>query len=63
MVVNVDNKIRKLSVTQRKKVDVRAAELIATEMALRERRKTRTLAQVRLARWFDNDRNGISRPE
>ena len=39
MAVNVDDNIRKLSTTQRKKVEVRAAELIAEEMTLRELHK------------------------
>ena len=39
MAVNVEDKIRKLSIAQRKKVEVRAAELIAEEMTLRELRK------------------------
>ena len=45
MAVNVDATIRKLSTTQRKKVEVRAAELIAEEMTLRELRKARKLRQ------------------
>ena len=39
MAVNVDDKFRKLSTAQRRKVEVRAAELIAEEMTLRELRK------------------------
>ena len=50
MAVNVDDKFRKLSTAQRRKVEVRAAELIAEEMTLRELRKARQLTQVRLAR-------------
>ena len=49
MPVNVDDKIRKLSTVQRKKLEVRAAELIAEEMTLLELRKARKLTQVRLA--------------
>ncbi len=48
--VNVDDKIRKLSTVQRKKVEVRAAELIAEEMTLRELRKARQLKRVRSTR-------------
>ena len=43
MAVNVDDKIRELSTTQRKKVEVRAAELIAEEKTIRELRKARVL--------------------
>lgn len=46
MVVNVDEKIRKLSTTQRKKVKARATELIVEEVTLRELRKARKLAPV-----------------
>ena len=38
MAVNVNDKIRKLPPAQRKKVEARAAELIAEEMTLRELR-------------------------
>ena len=63
MAVNVDDKIRKLSTTQRKKVEMRAAELIAEEMTLRELRKARKLTQVRLARRLGITQDGVSRLE
>ena len=63
MAVNVEDKIRKLSIAQRKKVEVRAAELIAEEMTLRELRKARQLTQVRLARRLGIARDGVSRLE
>ena len=63
MAVNVDDKIRKLSTTQRKKVEVRAAELIAEEMTLRELRKARKLTQVRLASRLGITQDGVSRLE
>ncbi|MXZ35843.1 MAG: helix-turn-helix transcriptional regulator [Acidobacteria bacterium] len=63
MAVNVDDKIRKLSNTQRKKVEVRAAELIAEEMTLRELRKARKLTQVRLASRLGITQDGVSRLE
>lgn len=63
MAVNVDDKIRKLSPTQRKKVEVRAAELIAEEMTLRELRKARKLTQVRLASRLGITQDGVSRLE
>ena len=50
MATNVDEKIRKLSPAQRKKVEARAAELIAEEMTLRELRHARKLTQVRIAK-------------
>jgi len=63
MAVNVDDKIRKLSTTQRKKVEVRAAELIAEEMTLRELRKALKLTQVRLASRLGITQDGVSRLE
>ena len=45
MAVNVDDKIRELSTAQRKKVEMRAEELIAEEMTRRELRKARRLKQ------------------
>ena len=63
MAVNVDDKIGKLSTIQRKKVEVRAAELIAEEMTLRELRKARKLRQVRLAKRLAITQDGVSRLE
>ena len=63
MAVNVEEKIRKLSIAQRKKVEVRAAELTAEEMTLRELRKARKLTQVRLARRLGITQDGVSRLE
>ena len=45
MAVNVEDRIRKLSTAQRKKVEMRAEELIAEEMTRRELRKARKLTQ------------------
>ena len=50
MATNVDDKIKKLSPVQRKKVETRAAELIAEEMTLRELRHARKLTQVMIAK-------------
>ena len=47
MAVNVDDKIRKLSSAQRKKVEARAAELMAEEMTLRDAARTQTHADSR----------------
>jgi len=48
MATNVEDKIKKLRPLQRKKVETRAAELIAEEMTLRELRHARKLTQVRM---------------
>ena len=45
MPTNTDTIIAKLSPAQRKKVEARAAQLIAGEMALRELRQARKLTQ------------------
>ena len=63
MPVNVDDKIRKLSAAQRKKVEARAAELIAEEMTLRELRKARKLTQVRVAKQLGITQDSVSRLE
>ena len=63
MAVNVDDKIKRLSVTQRKKVETRAAELIAEEMTLSELRRARKLTQVRVAKELGITQDSVSRLE
>ena len=63
MPVNVDEKIRGLPSSQRRKVEARAAELIAEEMTLRELRKARKLTQVRLAKTLKINQDSVSRLE
>jgi transcriptional regulator with XRE-family HTH domain len=63
MATNVDDKIRKLSPVQRKKVETRAAELIAEEMTLRELRHARKLTQVRMASKLGITQDSVSRLE
>jgi DNA-binding XRE family transcriptional regulator len=63
MPVNVNAKIRKLSPDQRKKVEARAAELIAEEMTLRELRRARKLTQVRVAKALGITQDSVSRLE
>ncbi len=63
MPVNVDGKIGKLSVAQRKKVEARAAERIAEEMTLRELRKARNLTQIRVAKQLGITQDSVSRLE
>ena len=45
MTKNVNDIIKKLSAAQRKKVEARAAQLVAEEMTLRKVRKTRKLTR------------------
>ncbi len=63
MAVNVNDKIKKLRPAQRKKVEARAAELIAEEMTLRELRKARKLTQVRMAKALGVTQDSVSRLE
>src|SRR5215472_7314939 len=63
MAVNVDDKIKKLSPAQRKKVEARAAELIAEEMTLRELRHARKLTQVCMAKALGITQDSVSRLE
>ena len=63
MPINVDEKIKKLSVAQRKRVELRAAELIAEEMTLRDLRKARALTQTRMAEQLGITQDGVSRLE
>jgi DNA-binding XRE family transcriptional regulator len=63
MSVNVNDKIRKLNTAQRKRVEARAAELVAEEMTLRELRKARKLTQVRMAKALGITQDSVSRLE
>ena len=63
MARNVDDIIKKLSAAQRKKVEARAAELIAEEMTLRELRHARQLTQVRMAKKLGITQDSVSRLE
>jgi transcriptional regulator with XRE-family HTH domain len=60
---NVDEIIKKLRPAQRKKVQARAAELIAEEMTLRELRRARKLTQVRMAKKLGITQDSVSRLE
>lgn len=63
MAVNVNDKLRKLSPAQRKRVEARAADLIAEEMTLRELRRARKLTQVRMAKALGITQDSVSRLE
>lgn len=63
MAVNVNEKIKKLSLAQRKKVEARAAELIAEELTLSELRKALKLTQVRVAKSLGVTQDSVSRLE
>lgn len=63
MPVNIGKKISKLSPGRRKKVELRAAELIAEEMSLRELRKAHKLTQERIAEALGIGQDQVSRLE
>src|ERR1700682_859578 len=63
MTTDVDRIIRKLSPTLRKKVEARAAQLVAEEMTLRELRHARKLTQVRVAKTLGITQDSVSRLE
>lgn len=60
---NVNDIIRALSSTRRKRVEARAAELIAEEMTLRELRRARKLTQVSVAKALGITQDSVSRLE
>lgn len=63
MPTSVDEIIKKLNPAQRKKVEARAAQLIAEEMTLRELRHARKLTQVRMAKKLGITQDSVSRLE
>lgn len=63
MPVNVNEIIRKLSPAERRKVEDRAAEIIAEEMSLRDLRKARRLTQARVAKRLGITQDSVSRLE
>ncbi len=63
MPVNVNEIIRKLNPAERKKVENRAAEIIAEEMSLRDLRKARKLTQARVAKTLGITQDSVSRLE
>lgn len=60
---NVNGIINELSPARRKKVEVRAAQLIAEEMTLQELRRARKITQVRLAKGLGIGQDGVSKLE
>jgi DNA-binding XRE family transcriptional regulator len=63
MPTNVNEKIKNLTPAQRKKVEARAAQLIAEEMTLRELRQARKLTQMRMAKMLGISQDSVSRLE
>jgi DNA-binding XRE family transcriptional regulator len=63
MSINAEEIIAKLSPARRKKVEARAAQLIAEELTLRELRQARKLTQVRMAKALGVTQDSVSRLE
>jgi hypothetical protein len=60
---NVNDVIKTLSAAQRKRVEARAARLVAEEMTLRQVRQARKLTQQRIAKRLRIGQEGVSRIE
>jgi hypothetical protein len=60
---NVNDIINKLSPTQRKRVETRAAQLIAEEMTLQQLRQACKLTQQKVAKSLRIGQEGVSRLE
>ena len=60
---NVNDIINALSPAQRKRVEARAAQLIAEEMTLRQLRRARKLTQQKLAKSLHIGQEGVSKLE
>src|SRR5258708_26473706 len=56
-------RMKELSPDRRKRVEARAARLIAEEMTLQELRRARKLTQVRMAKALRISQDGVSRLE
>src|ERR1700684_437881 len=63
MPITLKDKMKELSSAQRKKVEARAAELIAEEMTLQELRRARKLTQVSVAKALGITQDSVSRLE
>ena len=59
----LNQKIGDLAPSRRKRVEARAAALIAEEMTLQELRQARKLTQVRMAKTLGISQDGVSRLE
>jgi len=60
---SLDEKMKALDATRRKKVEARAAELIAEEMSLRDLRRALAKTQTQMAKKLGIGQEGVSRLE
>ena len=63
MATTLKDKMKKLPASRRKKIETRAAELIAQEMTLRELRQAHRRTQERIAEALGIGQEGVSRLE
>ncbi|MDE0050445.1 MAG: helix-turn-helix transcriptional regulator [Rhodospirillales bacterium] len=63
MPVSLETMMAELDPERRRRIEERAAELIAEEMTLRELRKARRLTQARVAAELGISQDGVSRLE
>jgi len=63
MATTLDDKLKNLGTVRRKKIEVRAAQLIAEEMSLRELRQAHKYTQESIAEILDISQDGVSRLE
>ena len=61
MPTSLYGKMKRLSAARRKKIENRAAQLIAQEMSLRDLRKARSLTQARIAEILKTSQDRVSR--
>jgi hypothetical protein len=59
----LNDKMAELTETRRRKVEVRAAELVAEEMSLRDLRRAHRLTQARVGKTLKIGQDGVSRLE
>lgn len=63
MAIPLEDIMKDLSPARRKKIEARAAELLAEEMSLRELRRAANLTQKRIAKQLHIGQEGVSRLE
>jgi DNA-binding XRE family transcriptional regulator len=63
MATTIQDKMKAVGAKRRKKIEARAAELIAEEMALRELRRAHHLTQSKVAEELGVSQDGVSRLE
>jgi len=61
--MTLDQKIKHVGTARRRKIEARAAQLIAEEMTLQELRRARKLTQARMARSLGISQDQVSRLE